>query len=119
MNKKILVLMGITIILINGCATIISGRTQKITLLSTDKQNVQIDGTSYSSPSIINIDRSKEDKIVTVDGCDKKIILKSKMNPAFFGNILLGGLLGSTTDATTNSMWKYSEDNITVDCNNS
>lgn len=118
MKKSTLVLlgMGTSMIMMNGCATIMSGKTQKINLMSEKKQQVKIDGVSYTSPSMINIKRGKEDKVLTVNGCDKKILLKSEMNPAFLGNIIFGGVFGSTTDAATDSMWKYSEDNIAVDC---
>lgn len=34
--------------------------------------------------------------------------LKTEFNLVFFGNILSGGLLGSTTDAATDNTWQYS-----------
>ena len=118
MKKNTLVLLGIatSIVMMSGCATIVSGKTQTIDVTASTTKTFSIDGQSYTTPAKVIVKRSKDEKVISVDGCDKKILLKSKMNPAFLGNILIGGVLGSTTDAVTDSMWKYSEDNITVDC---
>ena len=37
------------------------------------------------------------------------------ITPVFFGNIIIGGFLGSTTDAVTGKMWDY-EDDVVVTC---
>ena len=63
------------------------------------------------------MERASADKVVIVDNpeCQKETSLKSSVAPIFFGNILIGGLLGSTTDAATQKMWKY-EENVVIDC---
>lgn len=107
--------LGATLLL-SGCATIVDGKTQKINLESKKQYDIEINGQTYKSPGVIELKRNDVDAIANVKECDKKIVLKSETNPMFFGNILIGGLLGSTTDASTKSMWKYDKDNIKVDC---
>lgn len=116
MKKNTLVLLGMvtSMVLMSGCATIISGKMQTIDVTSTTTKSFSIDGQSYSTPAKVNLKRSKDDKVLAVNGC-KDIPLKAKINPVFFGNIIAGGLLGSTTDLAGGAGWKY-DDNVTLDC---
>ena len=106
--------VGITL-LTSGCATLLGGKTQSINISADKKTEIEIDGRKYSTPAKIMVERSSEDKVVTVAGCDKNVTIKSGVRPLFFGNIIFGGVLGSTTDATNDAMWEY-DDNITVEC---
>ena len=104
---------------LSGCATILSGGTQSINL-TTDtgkKYSASIDGQKYSVPSIIQLKRENNDKVLTLDECpDQKTLLHKEINPVFFVNILSGGVFGSTTDAASGSMWKYQPENVNVRC---
>ncbi|HOI83724.1 MAG TPA: hypothetical protein PKW30_05405 [Campylobacterales bacterium] len=119
MNKiALLSVIASGALLFTGCATILDGKTQKINLSSTKSKTVEIDGQQFSSPGIVTLQRSGEDKIIKVKDCgDKTILLKKEVNPTFFVNILSGGVFGSTTDYSSDSMWRYDQSNINVDCN--
>lgn len=119
MSKKMLLLSSIIAgsVLFTGCATILDGKTQTINLQSKKDLIVNIDGREFTSPSIIELDRSDKDKVLKIKECNKQILLKKEVNPTFFVNILSGGAFGSTTDYSSNAMWQYDQDNLNVDCN--
>ena len=76
-----------------------------------------IDGVPFAGPAIVSVQRQKASKIVAVDtaGCAKQTVLENTVDPKFFVNILGGGAFGSTTDYSTEKMWKYA-DNVVVSC---
>ena len=122
MKNKILktAILGFVGLSLASCATILSGKTQKINVSSVGEKNVkfEIDGQTYKTPAIITVERENKDKIIKVldDKCSQKqILLNKKINPVFFVNILSGGVLGSTIDYVTNAMWEY-DSNVQIDC---
>jgi len=117
MTKQIILISIVGFnILTTGCATISSGKTQTIKLNSSKEYKVSIDGKNYTSPTTITMKRGEGDKILRVNECNKTIQLKEQINSSFFGNILLGGPLGSTTDSSTGAMWEYDQENIQIEC---
>jgi len=106
--------VGITLFT-SGCATLIGGKTQSINISSDKRTEIEVDGRKYSTPAKIMLERSSEDKVITIANCDKNLTIESSIRPLFFGNILFGGVIGSTTDATNDAMWEY-DDNVTVEC---
>ena len=117
MYKKILITTGAAAMLFSGCASIVDGGKQKVNFQAAQPVNIIIDGMQYSAPAVIEINRSKSDKIVNVPECNKNVILKSETNGWFWGNIIFGGLLGSTTDYSTDAMWQYDQDTVNINCN--
>lgn len=120
--RKIFVLVMILIatIAFSGCATILSGTSQKVNVVSEGKKNVkfEIDDTIYKTPVIITLKRKNKDEIIKVldpECSQKQILLRKKINPVFFVNLLSGGVFGSTTDFATNAMWEYDE-NVQITC---
>jgi len=119
MKKAIFVSLAIgTSFMFSGCATIMSGKTQKVKFISDKPAKIEIDGQTLTTPATVEIRRENNSKIVKVkcDGKEKQIVLKKKVNPWFGGNLLFGGLLGSTTDYASDAMWQY-DDTVKVDCN--
>lgn len=116
MQKKTVILLGMatSMIFMSGCATIISGKTQTIDVTSKTAKKFTVDGQSYSTPAKVIVTRDSDDKNITVDGCEN-VTLKSEVNPVILGNIVLGGVFGSTTDLAGGPGWKY-DDNVTLDC---
>ena len=45
----------------------------------------------------------------------RSLVLNSNIEPVFWINFFVGGLLGSTTDLATGSMWKISPNTYNVD----
>lgn len=116
MKKTLILTVGAvsTMVLMSGCATIINGKTQVVDVTSGTKKTFNIDGQEYTTPAKVHLHRDKDNKEITVDGCSEKVTLKSEMNPAVLGNILFGGLPGTTTDLATGSGWKY-DDEVSLD----
>ncbi|WP_210534641.1 hypothetical protein [Thermosulfurimonas marina] len=105
---------------LSGCATILSGKTQKINVTSTGKTGVkfEIDGQTYSTPAIVTLERENKDKIIKIldpECTQKQYLLNKKINPVFFVNLLSGGVFGSTTDYVSNAMWQY-DSNVNIQC---
>ena len=115
----VLLVSGISVAsLFSGCATILSGTTEKISVNSNPSGiKFKLDNAEYTTPAVITVKRENEDKIIQVENpqCKKTIVLNKKINPVFFVNILSGGVFGSTTDYLTGAMWKY-DDNVNIDC---
>jgi len=115
MKTKIAILTIGTILFTSGCATLMGGgKTQTVNIKSNKPKEIQVDGRKYTTPAQIMVKRSSDDKVITVEGCNKNITMKSSVRPLFFGNIIFGGVFGSTTDATNDTMWEY--DDINIDC---
>ena len=72
---------------------------------------------SLQMPKVDSLILSNKDKIVSVttDKCTKQYVIKKSVDYMFYGNIIFGGLLGSSTDYSTDKMWKY-DDTIIIPC---
>ena len=118
--KKILGLSVVaSVVLMTGCASILNSRSQivNITTSNGSKITATVDGKSVQAPGVVGLDRSRIDKVITTtdSNCSSQTMAASKVDPFFFGNILIGGLLGSTTDYSTEKMWRY-EDTLVIAC---
>lgn len=111
MTRPGLWLVGATLLTASGCASILDGETQVVTFNSEPKRvKIFINGVQVGvTPLSLQVNRSKNTIVITKkDGYDDEPIpLQTKLNPYFWGNILCGGVLGSTTDAYTGAMVEY------------
>jgi len=96
----------------SGCASIVKGRTQEVSFQSNpDTATVKIDGKIIGkTPMTVNLHRKSGQTIVfEKEGYDPiSMKLETTMNGWFWGNIVLGGLVGSTTDGVTGAVYEYS-----------
>jgi ABC-type Fe3+-hydroxamate transport system substrate-binding protein len=108
-----------SVVAMSGCASILNEQTQQINVSASNGKAVQasVDGRTITTPSVVAVTRTKASKVVTVNaaGCADKTALESTVDPKFFINILTGGVFGSTTDYSTEKMWKYA-DNVVISC---
>jgi hypothetical protein len=101
----------LTFALTGGCASIVNGTTQVVTIDSNVRgAEVAVDGqfvgrTPYTGP--IKRGSSTVVRVSTQGYQAKMITLNTEVEPIFWGNIILGGFFGSTTDAGTGAMYKY------------
>lgn len=117
MKKSLILVLPLAgAMLFSGCATILDGKTQTINLTTSKPKTVDINGQQFSAPGVVTVQRSNKDAIVNIKECNKQILLQKSVNPTFFVNILSGGAFGSTTDYSSDAMWKYDQTNINVDC---
>jgi hypothetical protein len=108
MHLSASLLLGLTL---GGCATIISGTSQKITV------NSDVEGADVflneqplgKTPLIAVVDRGIEGVLsVQKPGhTPYQIALNKKINTVLWVNIFIGGTFGSTTDYTTGAMYEY------------
>lgn len=99
-------------LLASGCATIVDGTNQPVTFNSEpNRAKIFINGAQVGvTPLTIQVKRAKNTMIVAKkDGYEEQQLpLQTKMNTFFWGNIISGGFLGSTTDYASDAMVEYS-----------
>ncbi len=120
MNKcmSLLVSMAAAAV-VAGCASIINGTSEQVTINSNVKgATVQVaGGTVGVTPFTGPIPRGAGTTlIVSKEGYESKTItLNTEIEPIFWGNIIIGGVFGSTTDMATGAMYKFAPATIQVD----
>lgn len=110
--KSIIILNCFVALVLYSCATIIDGKYQSIVFNSSPSgAEIMINGASRGvTPLTVTLERSQDDKVAIArkDGYeDHQFLLVSKMNMWFLGNILTGGLTGSTTDYISHAAFEY------------
>jgi hypothetical protein len=97
---------------VSGCASIVDGTSQTVTFNSNPNgATIAINGTPVGvTPLSTQVKRSKDMVIaVSKKGYEaQQMPLQTKINTYFWGNILCGGFLGSTTDGVSGAMIEYS-----------
>ncbi len=112
-HRLISILLLITPMLALGCATIVVGDKQSLTFDSEPAgAQVIMNGTPMGvTPATITIKKSDYQNATVVfkkEGyTDQQATLHTKTTGWFWGNIIFGGLLGSTTDSSTGAMLEY------------
>jgi hypothetical protein len=113
-----LALLFTLILLTSGCASIIKGSKQEITFNSDpDGAKVTISGRVIGiTPITTSIDRKSEQTLVFEKEGYKSVTmpLSTTINPWFWGNILIGGVIGSTTDGFSGAYCEYSPNNYYI-----
>jgi len=108
-----------SVVLMSGCASILNKETQPVNVSSSTGKTIKgnVDGAPFVAPGIVMVHRQKAPKVFNVEteGCAKTASAASSVDIKFFGNIIFGGLIGSSTDFATDKMWKYDE-NIVITC---
>ena len=107
-----LVLASAVSLCFTGCASLVDGNSQPMSFASTpDEATVYINGQAVGkTPVTIPIKRKSGDQQLkfSKEGYkDVELTLISNINPWFFGNVVSGGLLGSTTDGLSGAAFKY------------
>jgi hypothetical protein len=107
------------LLLTTSCSSIINGTKQTVTIDSNVRgADININGTSVgSTPFTGKISRGSSTQVyISKPGyIPKNIILNSDIEPIFWGNIIVGGFLGSSTDYGTGALYKYNPATIIVD----
>ncbi len=95
----------------SGCATIVSGTSQDVSFQSQpDGATVTLDDRAIGKTPV-NVTIKKEDgqriKFDKPGYKQKEMRLETNLNPWFWGNVLFGGLVGSTTDGLSGAAREY------------
>lgn len=117
-RKLFWALLAVSVLVATGCATIVSTKTQLVSFQSSPAgATVLIDGRPIGqTPLSLQLERKNNQALVIRKGGYKEFstTMSTTLNGWFFGNIVLGGLLGSTTDAATGAMHEYAPNQFLV-----
>jgi len=111
MGAKRLALMGLSVALLgSGCATVVNGRHQCVTITS-DPPGAKVEtdaGVDVNTPGSVNLVRNKNHVLVaTYGGCaPQQKELSHELSGWIFGNILIGGIIGAVVDVASGSCYK-------------
>ena len=118
MKSLLVAFIVASVSLISGCATIISGENQTVTIQSVpDGAEVVINGVVKGKTPITFPLKREDGSVLELRKEGYKThsgILHTELNAMFWGNILIGGLVGSTTDTVTGSSREYMPGTIVV-----
>jgi len=117
-NKIILCSLAISL-LTTSCATIISGSKQNVKFSSNPTAaTIFVDEVQVGiTPFEIKLARGNEHSVmIKLEGYQTyQTTLTKKLNGWFFGNILIGGLIGIIVDPITGAMYNLSPDQISAE----
>ena len=104
--------------LLSGCASIVSGTKDSVTFNSNPEEaTVLLNGTAMGKTPLTLRLKKKTGQTLAFEkeGYDPVTLkMDTRLNPWFWGNILLGGMLGSTTDAASGAIYKYAPNQYMV-----
>ncbi len=113
-----LCLMGLVFAVLAGCVSIMKGTKQEVTFKSVpDGALVTVDGRTLGrTPLTSQLSRQKgRSAVFEKDGYKSTTVgLHTDVDPWFWGNILIGGVLGSTTDNLNGAVYRYGPDQYLV-----
>lgn len=104
--------MAGAILLSTGCASIVDGSTQSVSFASNpDSATVTLNGAQIGkTPVTVPLKRQGSAQTIkfSKEGFkDHEVPLTTTLNPWFLGNLITGGLLGSTTDGLSGAAFQY------------
>ena len=120
MKKIMLAGAAFAVVLISGCASIVSGHNQSVSV-ETRQSGQAIVGANcklsnnkgtwfITSPGSVTVSRSFEDMTVNCEKAGDQpgiSIVKSSTKAMAFGNILFGGVIGVGVDVATGAAYDY------------
>jgi uncharacterized protein YceK len=121
MKSLRLLLPVMALITVSGCASIVTGQNQALSVETASADGKSVAGAScklvndkgqwfVQSPGSVTVQRSYNDLNVTCsrDGEEPGVVIARSLTKAMaFGNILFGGLIGAAVDAGTGAAYDY------------
>lgn len=117
------VLFGFSFCFLTGCASIVSGNHQSVSIETPPQKNVTCSLTNdkgkwfvNSTPGSVTVQQSFKDMVIH---CEKDghpmgdSTISSRVKPMYFGNIIFGGIIGLIVDGSDGAGFGYPT-NITV-----
>ena len=117
-NAKIMIFItAASMILLTGCATILSGATQKITVHSNPSgAHVKFGYQSGFTPITFEVPKGEDYPLIVSRGSNQQVItLERKLDPATFLNLIPPFWPGFVVDAVTGAITIYETNMIEVD----
>lgn len=117
-HRSWIILLLLSVTLWQGCASIVSGSTQTVSFTSNPEgATIELDGrTLGKAPLSITLKKRSHQRITaTLPGYKTVTLpLETRQNGWFWGNIVIGGFIGSTTDGVTGAVNEYSPSNYMI-----
>lgn len=113
-----LMVSAIALAATTGCATIASGTSQSISIsTNVEGATLFLDANMIgTTPYTGEVPKNKEQIRIELEGYRTETLSLSKsLDPIFWGNIIIGGTLGSITDFATGAAYEYSPATYQVD----
>ncbi|OHD13072.1 MAG: hypothetical protein A2Y41_03910 [Spirochaetes bacterium GWB1_36_13] len=120
-----LLLLVVSSLVLVSCGSIVNGGKQEISIDSNIQGvEVELNGTKIGvTPLKYEVSRKSEEPLsftLKKDGYTPQTVqLNSSISGWFWGNILIGGFFGSSTDYSTGGMYQYSPDNYFIEMQSS
>jgi uncharacterized protein YceK len=114
----LLSLIAIAALTLAGCATIASGTKQSLSITSNiNDAEVYLDGEKIgTTPYTGTVKKNGEMLRIEKEGYRTETVTLSKtLDPVFWGNIILGGTVGSITDFASGAAYTYAPATYQVD----
>ena len=117
MPKIIMICINIILVFsLIGCATIVKGKFQKITVTSDPSQAfVTVDGQQTKTPGVVTLDTTRSMYVLRFEkeGYEPvEVKIKRGLSGWLFGNIIFGGIIGIVIDFASNSAYKLSPEEV-------
>lgn len=116
---KNLIITSIAILSISGCASILNEKTQSVNVSTPNSVPVSgtVNGQPFTAPGVVVLTREGKNKVFVANSpkCKGETIAEKSVDTTFFINFLSGGPFGSTTDYSTEKMWRYA-DTVALNC---
>ncbi|MFH1362161.1 MAG: PEGA domain-containing protein [bacterium] len=109
---------------ITGCASIFKGDPSMLNIMSSpEKAKVTILGShtgekiKKTTPCSVTLNKGSDYMVkIELAGYESEnIVIRREITGWFWGNILLGGLIGMVIDGSTNNMWEHTPTVINID----
>lgn len=105
----------------SGCATIFSGSTQQVSFHSNpDGATVKVGERIIGKTPITTSLKRKSGQTITFEKEGYNAVtsdMTTRLNPWFFGNFLIGGLIGTSTDVSSGAIIEYAPGQYMVTLN--
>ena len=119
MKKYLLASLFAALAFVSGCSTLVNGSVQNISITSNVAgADIEFNGGRIGSTPFTGAVKRGASTTVTLkkEGYKTKtVVLDTAVEPIFWGNFIIGGTLGSTTDAANGNMYKYMPGTINID----
>jgi hypothetical protein len=104
---------------VSGCATVVGGGGKQQMTFNSEPQDATVTVAGRvmgKTPLTVTVERAKNQALVVEKEGYKPFTtqLSTRLNGWFWGNIVIGGLLGSTTDGVSGAIHEYSPDQYFV-----
>lgn len=117
-RRVVFLLSCVALIGASGCATVMSGGSQQVRVDSNPQgATILVNGAAVGmTPGAVAVRRGRGTSVVVRKKGfqDQPVPLGTTMNPIFWGNIILGGTIGSIVDFATGAYLQYSPDSYYV-----